>query len=136
MIKALRTAIVIAAAAILPMGPAFADTSLGIYQTKERDVDFELFLCGPDETLMCIYAREARGKARNQRVLPMLGTYIVQNAKPNGTNKWRGAVHYLGHSMVGGMTLWPGDRVTMSGCAYVFFCDDLTLYAAETAPAQ
>lgn len=130
MTKGLRKAAAIGLAAMMSAGPAMADVSLGIYQTEKRDVDFEVFLCGPDETQMCVLALAVRGSERTkQRVGPMIGTMIVKNAKPAGKNKWRGSLTYMGHTMQGNMQLWPGEKVRLDGCAYVFFCEDLTLYA-------
>lgn len=132
MISVLRTMAALAFAAALSATPALADTSLGIYQYKDGTVDFEVFMCGADEKELCMKALDARGKGLNDRTRPMLGKWIVQNAKPAGENRWKGKLHYLGHTLNGTLQLWPGDKLYMSGCAYVFFCDDLTLYAQKT----
>lgn len=132
MMNGLRKVAAFAAAAAMMMTPAMADTSLGIYQYKDGTVDFELFLCGADEKQLCMITLAARGKGLNDRTRPMLGKWVVQGAKPAGENLWKGKLHYLGHTLNGSLQLWPGDKLYMSGCAYVFFCDDLTLYAQKT----
>jgi uncharacterized protein (DUF2147 family) len=132
MIKGLRLAAGLGLAAAMSVAPVMADTSLGIYQYKDGTVDFEVFLCGADEKELCMKALDARGKGLNDRTRPMLGKWIVQNAKPAGENRWKGKLHYLGHTLNGTLQLWPGDKLYMSGCAYLFFCDDLELYAAKS----
>lgn len=126
-----RRAAAIAIGMLLSASPALAATSLGIYQTPDRKMDFELIACGPNDANMCVKVLDARDSARKPRVLEVLGTYMVQNARPAGKNKWRGSIKFQGYTMVGTMTLTPGEKVVMAGCAYILFCDEITLIPEE-----
>lgn len=126
-----RRAAAIALGMAMATSPTLAATSLGIYQTPDRRMDFELIACGPKDANMCVKVLDARGKARKPRVVEVLGTYMVQNAKPAGKNKWRGSITFQGYTLVGTMILTPGEKVVMAGCAYILFCEEITLIAAE-----
>jgi hypothetical protein len=132
--KMLRNALSLGAgvsmALSMAVGPAAAAQSLGMYQTEDRKMDFELILCGESETNMCVKLLDARGSAKRPRVVKMFGQYLVDNARPAGPNRWKGAVTYAGHTMNGTLTLTPAKFV-MAGCAYIVICEDLTLIPAE-----
>lgn len=132
--KMLRNALSLGAgvsmALSMAVGPAAAAQSLGMYQTEDRKMDFELILCGQDETNMCVKLLDARGSAKRPRVVRMFGKYMVDNARPAGTNRWKGSVTYAGYTMYGTLTLTP-EKFLMAGCVYVVICEGLTLIPAE-----
>ncbi len=128
--KLFRNALALGAALAMTMGPAASAESLGIYQTTDRKMDFDLVFCGKDESRLCVKLLDARGSARVPRVVRMIGKNIVDGARPAGKNKWKGTVHYGGHSMNGTLTL-SSTKFVMAGCAYIVICDDITLIPAE-----
>jgi uncharacterized protein (DUF2147 family) len=132
--KLLRTFWGLGAAALVGMTPvgAFADTSMGVFQTTDRKMDYELFACGPDEKLLCVKLTGIRGSADIKRTRAWLDKYIVENAKPAGKNKWTGTVTIQGYTGNGKLELFPDKKFVMSGCMYIVVCQDFTLIPALT----
>ena len=132
MSKLLRTFIALGAAALMGLSPvaAFANTSLGIYQTTDRKMDYELSLCG-DGTQLCVKLLAARGTAVTAQTKPYIGKFIVNKAKPSGKNKWNGRITIQGYTLDGSLTLRPGKDFVMHGCAYMVICSDFTLIPAK-----
>lgn len=128
----LRNVVAVGVAALMGMGPvaSFAATSLGVYQTTDRKMDYQLTLCGTGQQL-CVKLLDARGSARTKQTRKFIGKYIVQNAQPAGDNSWKGHVEYQGISADGTMTLVPGKSFVISGCAYFVVCQDFRLIAAK-----
>jgi uncharacterized protein (DUF2147 family) len=109
---------------------AFASTSLGIYQTTDRKMDYELSLCG-DGAQLCVKLLAARGTALTKQTKPYIGKFIVNKAKPGGKNKWNGRITIQGYTLDGSLTLKPGKSFVMRGCAYIVICSDFTLIPAK-----
>lgn len=132
MSKLLRTVIALGAAALMGLSPvaAFAETSLGVYQTTDRKMDYELSLCG-DGAQLCVKLLAARGTALTKQTRPYVGKFIVNKAKPGGKNKWNGRITIQGYTLDGSLKLRPGKDFVMHGCAYVVICSDFTLIPAK-----
>ena len=121
------------AAALMGMTPlaAYADTTLGVYQTTDRKMDYELRLCGKDEKLLCVKLTAARGSANTKDTAKWIGKDIVANARPAGKNRWKGTAHIQGYTVDGDLKLSPGEKFVMSGCVYVVVCSDFMLIPAK-----
>src|SRR4051812_20939244 len=99
MSKLLRNILSLGAAALMGLSPlaAFAaDTSLGIYQTTDRKMDYALTLCGPDLKGLCVKLTAIRGSADIPRTRAYLNKYLGKNVRPTGKNKWAGTVTIQG----------------------------------------
>ncbi len=131
MIGLLRNVVALSAALMMSMSPVLAAESLGIYQTTDRKMDYELNLCGDSGKNLCVTLLAARGSAATGNVKPYIGKQVVTNAKPSGTNKWKGKMRVGQYELNGSLTLSPGKKFVMSGCVYVVVCDDFTLIPAE-----
>ncbi len=131
MSKLLRTIAGVAGVALMSLSPvaALADQSLGMYQTTDRKMDYDLRLCGNGKQL-CVRLTDARGTAITKNTKPWIGKDIVVNANPTGTNAWKGSVTISGYTMNGTLTLHPGTNFVMHGCIYVVACTDFTLIPA------
>ena len=132
MSKLLRTIAGVGAVALMSLGPvaAFADQPLGTYQTTDRKMDYELRLCGSGDQQLCVKLADARGSALTKQTRKFVGKDIVKNAKPAGTNVWKGSVNIAGKTMDGTLTLNQGKNFVMHGCIYVVACSDFTLIPA------
>ena len=121
------------AAALMAMTPfaAFADTTIGVFQTTDRNMDYELRLCGKDEKQLCVKLLAARGSGKTKDTLKWIGKDIVANARPTGKNRWKGTVHIQGLTVDGDLKLSPGEKFVMSGCVYVVVCSDFMLIPAQ-----
>jgi uncharacterized protein (DUF2147 family) len=131
MTNLLRNVFGLGAAALMtltPIAAMAADESLGMYQTTDRKMDYTLTQCGGD---LCVMLSAARGSADTGRVHPFIGKYVVDHAKPAGKNKWKGKMNIAGYEVNGTLTLDPGKKFVMSGCAYVVVCQDFTLIPAK-----
>lgn len=118
-----------AAAAAAATVPAAND--LGVYQTTDRKMDYQLTLCGTDNKHLCVMLTAARGSANTPKVKPYLGKMIISQAKPTGKNKWAGQVTMQGYTGDGTLTLNPGKNFIMHGCLYIVVCQDFTLIPAK-----
>jgi hypothetical protein len=125
----LKQIVAIAAALMMTITPGLA-TELGLYQTSDRKMDFQLFTCGSGQDL-CVKLLAARGSAATRQVKPYIGKLVVSNAKPAGKNVWKGVMRYGKYDLNGAMTLRPGKSFTLQGCVYFVICDDITLVPAR-----
>ena len=125
----LRKGVALGAALMMSLSPALAGQSLGVYQTEDRKMDWGLELCG-DGTQLCVTLLEARGTSATPAIKPWIGKQIVSGAKAAGQNKWKGKIRLGDHTLNGTLTLWPGEKLVMAGCAYIVICDDATLIPA------
>ena len=136
MSKLLRTISSLAVVALAGLTPvasyaAATGTSLGMYQTTDRKMDFALALCGNSGKELCVTLAAARGSADVPQTRPFIGKYVVDHAKPAGNNVWKGSMTVQGNTMNGVLTLNPGVNFVMKGCAYVVICSDFTLIPAQ-----
>ena len=132
MSKLLRIIAGVGAVALMSLSPvaALADQSLGMYQTTDRKMDYDLRLCGNGKQL-CVKLADARGTAITKNTKPWIGKDIVVKANPTGSNAWKGQVTVSGYTMNGTLTLHPGKNFIMHGCTYVVVCNDFTLIPAK-----
>src|SRR5437868_6289066 len=82
---------VVAFAALTPL-TTFAETPLGMYQTADRLEDYSASLCGEGDKYLCIKLLALRGNARSDRGNKLIGTNVLNQAKPTGPNTWRGTI--------------------------------------------
>jgi uncharacterized protein (DUF2147 family) len=131
--KILRNVGAASAALFMAFTPvaAFADT-IGVYQTTDRKMDYELRMCGDGMQDLCVKLTRAVGSALTPQTKKFLGKDIVSEATPAGKNTWKGSVQISGYTMDGTLKLTPGKKFVMSGCVYVFACSDFTLIPAKT----
>lgn len=130
LLRTILSAAVVAAASLSPVA-AFADTPLGIYQTTDRKMDYDLRLCGNGEKQLCVMLKDARGTALTEQTRKFVGKDIVRNATPAGKNVWKGSVSIAGRTLDGTLTLNAGTNFVMHGCLYVVVCNDFTLIPAK-----
>ncbi len=130
----LRTIGGVAAGLFMALSPvaAFADTVLGVYQTTDRKMDYELRMCGNGEQNLCVKLTRAVGSALTPQTRKFLNKDIVSQATPTGKNSWKGSITIQGYTMDGTLKLSPGKKFVMSGCVYVVACSDFTLIPAKT----
>ena len=113
------------------LGPATAAQNLGVYQTTDRKMDFELVTCGSSDKDLCVTLLAARGSAATKQVKPYIGKLVVNKAKPAGNNNWRGSMQFGQYELSGQMKLVPGKSFVVSGCAYIVICEDIKLIPAK-----
>jgi len=111
---------------------AIADQSLGVHQATDRKMDFGLSLCGSSGRNLCVKLLAARGSADAPQVHPYIGKLAVNNATPDGKNRWKGHIVIQGFSGDGTLTLNPGTNFVMHGCTMIVVCADFTLIPALT----
>jgi uncharacterized protein (DUF2147 family) len=126
----LRTVVVLGTALTMMSGVASAET-LGVYQTTDRKMDFELTTCGSSDKDLCVTLLAARGSAATKQVKPYIGKLVVNKAKAAGENNWKGSMRFGQYTLDGRMTLKPGKSFKVSGCAYIVICEDINLVAAK-----
>jgi uncharacterized protein (DUF2147 family) len=124
----LRIAVALGAALLMSLTPAMAK-ELGVYQTSDRKMDFQLRTCGGDN--LCVKLLAARGTAASKQVKPYIGKLVVNKAKAAGDNRWRGVMHFCEYDLNGDMRLRPGKSFIISGCVYLIVCQDITLIPAR-----
>ena len=126
----LKTVVALGAALMITMSPVLAKENLGVYQTSDRKMDFQLTTCGSGEDL-CVKLLKARGSAATKQVKPYIGKLVVKNAKAAGENNWKGTMRFGKYDLKGSMKLTPGKSFYISGCVYLVVCEDITLIPAK-----
>jgi hypothetical protein len=129
----MRTALTLLVAGALSLMPAaaFADRSLGTYQTTDRKMDYLLELCGKSQTELCVTLTAVRGSADIPRTRAFLDRYVVDHARPAGKNVWKGSMTVSSYTISGTLTLHPGKKFVLYGCVYMVVCQDFTLIPAR-----
>ncbi len=133
MTRLLRTVMGLTAAALMGFSPvaAFADTPLGKYQTADRLEDYEAYLCGQDDRFLCIKLLALRGDAVSDRGNKLVGTVVLNQAKPVGKNKWKGQITVEGKTAESTVTVRQGVALDVHACAYVVLCASISLPVAK-----
>lgn len=126
----LKIAVALGTALLMGASPVLAG-NLGIYQTSDRKMDFDLNTCGKSDKDLCVTLLAARGSAATKQVKPYIGKLVVNQAKANGENNWRGTMRFGQYDLDGKMRLRPGKSFVISGCAYLVICDDIKLIPAK-----
>jgi hypothetical protein len=127
----LRTAAALGGVLLMGLGPATAAQNLGVYQTTDRKMDFELVTCGSSDKDLCVTLLAARGSAATKQVKPYIGKLVVNKAKAAGENTWRGTMRFGQYDLDGKMRLRPGKSFVISGCVYLVVCEDIKLIPAK-----
>jgi hypothetical protein len=132
MLKLMRTA-ALASLTLVGLAPAaaLADTPIAIYQTTDRNVDFQLAYCGPDNKNLCVTLLAARKSGDVAMARQNLGKKIIDQAAPVGKNQWYGTASYMGYTGAGTMTLRPGKDFTIHACVLMVICSDQMLIPAR-----
>jgi hypothetical protein len=122
-----------AVAAFAGMVPAasYADTPLGMYQTADRLEDYSASLCGEGDKYLCIKLLALRGAARSDAGNKLIGTNILNMAKPAGPNKWKGTITIDGKTADSTVTVRKGVALDVHACAYVVLCASISLPVAK-----
>ncbi|GLQ55052.1 DUF2147 domain-containing protein [Devosia nitrariae] len=124
-----RQAAALAAATFLLLAPAVQaqDISpLGTWQSTKGDARFTVDYC-PDGGELCATLTWLREDVRNPARLASVGTHVVEGARKTGPNRWRGTLHYAGHTLAGSVTLVSPDFMRVSGCMLLIFCETVEL---------
>ena len=107
--------------------PTLSPNSLGIWRTDDGTMDYEMMLCGDDLTRLCGQLVALHGDGDTKRNRKYLGSYIVDKMKPAGQSKWKGTITLQDKTAEGTVTIFPGEKLTLSGCAYLVVCADIKL---------
>ncbi len=131
----LRTTMGLAAALLMAASPAvsFADTVVGIYQTADRLEDYQVRLCGPNDSQLCVKLLALRGKAQSAKGNKLVGTDVVDHAKPAGSSTWKGKMTIDDKTADATLKLKRGVSLDVSACAYIVVCASISLPVAKPA---
>jgi uncharacterized protein (DUF2147 family) len=137
MMKKLRPVVAIGVAALMGLGampagaaesePTLSPNSLGIWRTDDGQMDYEMTLCGDDLTKLCGKLVALHGGGDTRRNRKYLDTYMLKELKPTGQNEWKGTITLQDNSADGKVRIYPGEKLTLSGCAYIVVCADIKL---------
>lgn len=130
MSRLLKILVPLAAALAMTMSPVLAK-DIGIYQTTDRKMDFELTSCGTGGKDLCVRLLAARGGAKTWQTKRYIGKLVISKAKPAGDNAWRGIMKFGKYDLNGTMTLNPGKSFNVSGCVYLVVCEEINLIPAK-----
>lgn len=124
-----RIATILAAAlALVPM-PALAASPLeGTWTNPKRSVTVRIAPCGQN---LCGKVVSASAKAKRDAAeggtRNLIGTTILKNLRPAGTNRWKGQVFMPKANRNAGANLSiRGNRLTVEGCVLGIICKDQT----------
>ena len=120
---------VVAVAALTPVA-TFAETPLGMYQTADRLEDYSASLCGQGDKYLCIKLLALRGNARSDRGNKLIGTNVLNQAKPTGPNTWRGTITIDDKTADATVTVRKGVALDVHACAYIVLCASISLPVA------
>lgn len=129
----LRSIMAAGAALMIGLTPmaAYADKSLGTFQTTDRKMDYQATMCGNNGTQLCIKLTAIRGSADIPRTRKWLGKLVVDHAKPAGNKKWKGTIQISGYTVTGTIQL-RNNSIILHGCTLGgMLCDDFKLVRAK-----
>ena len=125
-----RIATILAAALALAPAPALAASPLeGVWTNPKRSVTVRIAPCGQNLCGKVVSASEkakrgaAEGGTRN-----LVGTTILSNLTPAGTNKWKGRVFMpkQNRHATGNFSLTGENRMNVQGCLLGVLCKSQT----------
>lgn len=108
-----------------------ADQSFDGIWRPDKNLDFEVSLCGDDNSRICIKLVALRGKMDKPKNQQYLGTNIVDEAKPSGQNRWKGKIELFGQTGDATVTLRSDNELLVKACAYVVACKEYAMIRVQ-----
>jgi hypothetical protein len=90
----------------------------------EKNSDYEVKMCGPDSDRLCVRLVGLRNKMDKPRNREYLNKTIIDGAKPDGTNRWKGKMSVYGHTGDVWVNMKSDGALHVKLCAYVVICDE------------
>lgn len=106
--------------------PAMASPS-GLWEIEMRDSRYQASLCG-DGTQLCVELVWLGNGADSPENLPYLHTMLIDHARQDKPNRWRGELNIYGQKADGTITQVSEDQITVRGCVAVILCKSYQMF--------
>lgn len=93
----------------------------------ERNSDYSVSLCGADNRALCLELVALRRGMDNKRNRPYLNTLIVDRAKPDGANRWKGKMSIGGQTGDANIVMRGDNDLRIKVCAMLVVCEEYEL---------
>lgn len=90
----------------------------------EKNSDYSVSWCGADNRHLCVKLVALRGNMRKPHNLEYLNATIINGAKPDGDNKWKGKMEVFGQTGDAWVTMRDQANLHVKLCAYIVICDE------------
>lgn len=106
-------------------GGAFAEglDPSGVW-VAEKNSDYEVKLCGPQQDSLCVRLVGLRNKMDKPRNREYLNKTIINQAGPDGNNRWKGKMSVYGVTGDVWVTMRSNGALHVKLCAYIVICDE------------
>ncbi|VAW14299.1 hypothetical protein MNBD_ALPHA12-2027 [hydrothermal vent metagenome] len=105
-------------------------TPEGNWQAEDGDSRYRVALCG-DGTQLCVKLTWINPEKVNDRNQQFVDKYVIYQARRARPAEWRGDINIYGTIVGGSVKLLGGDKVKVTGCAYLLFCQSFLLKRIE-----
>ena len=99
---------------------------IGNWQTSKGDARITVDHC-PNSQQLCATLTWLREDVRDPARRASIGKNLIEGARSVGPNRWRGTLHYAGHTLSGSVTLVSPDQMRVSGCMLLIICETMEL---------
>jgi|EndMetStandDraft_6_1072998.scaffolds.fasta_scaffold118772_1 hypothetical protein len=90
----------------------------------DKSSDWLASLCGDDNTQLCITVVGLRDHMDTDKNRPYLNKVILDHAKLNGKNRWKGKLHLFGQTGDAFIALRSANNLDVKVCIYVVLCKE------------
>jgi hypothetical protein len=93
----------------------------------DANSQYEFSFCGADNTRLCGRLVDLQGRMDKERNRQYLNKVILNGAKPNGQNRWRGSMSLFGVNGNATVTMRGSNDLLVKMCAYVVICEEYAM---------
>ncbi|MGV3490036.1 MAG: hypothetical protein ACO1OG_01825 [Devosia sp.] len=93
----------------------------------EKNSDYAVSFCGPSGKDLCFELVGLRKNMDNPRNRPYLNTLIINRAKPNGANRWKGKMTLGGQSGEANIVMRGANSLNVKVCAMLVVCAEYAM---------
>jgi uncharacterized protein (DUF2147 family) len=119
-------ALAMSAAMVVPSLAETVDVT-GLWR-PDKNSDYEMSMCGEDNSRLCIKVVALRGKMDSKKNRPYLNTYLIDKAKPtNRDGQWTGKLSVFGQTGDATLTLKNANTMHVKACTWLVICYEIEL---------
>jgi uncharacterized protein (DUF2147 family) len=97
----------------------------------EKNSDYSVTRCGPNDASLCFELVALRRNMDNKRNRPYLNTLIIDRAKPNGENRWKGKMSLGGQTGDATIVLRGNNDLRVKVCAMIVVCEEYAMVRVD-----
>lgn len=115
-----------------PLGLGVGITPEGRWQSETGDSRYDVELCGEDGLSLCGKLIWIRPRDRNERNMPFVGQWVVNEIERTKPAEWQGTLNVYGTEYYGSVKMVSMDELVLTACVLIL-CESQSYYRRRYA---